>query len=148
MSHIVIPKDAKRVAEIGGWTLFELPVHPEYGSLLWMNFKLMRVGVRPRWSERRVHYLTWGVDVQRLRRDGRAKYLLDHDPKLYEAVETLMRASYGPTWLLDARGGGMTEAELAAERERLATGFSAHQAKRQAKRAEKEAAAALKRMLS
>lgn len=137
--RIRAPKDGTLVTLIGDWRLYEMPLHPDRGSILWPQFKLMLdPSTPPKWRKRRAHYLVWGTDVQRWRRDGYTKWLSENDPELYAAATETMRRLYGPGWLLDPHGACLTEAELEAEREKV----NESRARRLAMRAQKAAAKA------
>lgn len=99
---------------LGDWQLFQLP-RAEYGSPLWIEFKLINPKAPKKWGQHRVYRFAWGVDEQRLRRD-RGGAALAQVPSLLEPVEHFLRATYTLA-RTEARLGG--PAALAAERARL-----------------------------
>lgn len=111
-----------------GWTLYEL--RPRQGnSPLWYAFKLMLPPRAPaRWGQRRAFSLTWNPLELRMRKDRERVALETTLPDLYERVELTLSLSRGPEWLRDVQG--LTDAEIDAEREKLAAAARARRARR------------------
>lgn len=109
-----VPAGARVASTFLDWTLYELP--PRDGdSFLWLKFKLMLPGSAPRRrGQYRVYRLNWNAADGRLAKDARLAHLRGTLPDLAAAVETWLSTHRGPDALL------ATEAEIAAERARLA----------------------------
>ncbi|MBF6571699.1 MAG: hypothetical protein IVW54_22900 [Candidatus Binataceae bacterium] len=130
--RLAIPADARAVAQINAWTLYQLAPRAD-DSPLWLRFKLMLPPETPaRWGERRSFSLYWNPLGLRFRKDRDAVALYKHSSDLYERVELLLSLEYGPEWLV--RVAGMTLEEIEAEKARLAAYASERRAaKRQLK---------------
>ena len=119
--HPNIPTRARAAATFDGWTLYELPPAghiPSY-SPLWVNFKLLAPTDTPRrWGRTRAFWLGWNVLELRLVKNAARFRLRDREPALEAAVLLFLQRTYDRSWLLEV--GGLTAAEVEAERLRLA----------------------------
>jgi hypothetical protein len=101
------------------WTLYHI-TPTERHSFLWQQFKLMlppRTGAK--WGERRVYNLAWNPLEQRLRKDQYSMHLELDAPGLYMRVMMHLELNFGPDWLTDPHGMGVTADEIQAEIARL-----------------------------
>lgn len=118
MSRLIIPADARAILQWDGWTLYELPQR-EADSPLWYTFKLMQApGTPAKWGQRRAFLLTWNPVDLRMRKDRERVALEQGHRDLYERIELTLSLTHGPEWLRDVQG--LSDAEIQAERDRLA----------------------------
>lgn len=134
MSQIEVP-NYPPIAQIeGGWDLYQLP-RLEHGSPLWVELKLVNLGMPKRWRANRAFRVGWGVDAGRLRKGRDSLLLLTQHPKVYEAVLHFLSGTFTPA-RLEANIGSLA---LHTERVRVAeaaTRRAAERAQKKANRAE------------
>lgn len=117
MSKLKRPQDYVSMTPFGDWTLYELPKHPTYGSILWVCVKLMMPPGTPRkWGRQRVYTMQWNPREGRFAKNH-DRFALEKDfPTLFSEVEFHLALERGTDWL-NAR---YTPEEIAAEVSRLA----------------------------
>lgn len=109
------PSNAKRVHVFdGNWHLYERPA----SSFLWVPFKLSNAALPRQWGRLRTFWLSWNPVDSRFAACNYTERLRTEQPALYEAVDLFMQINYDRAWLQETLGP--TDADIAAERARLA----------------------------
>lgn len=119
MSELIIPNFAQRELTLGDWTLY-MRQFREGQSPLWPSFRLMLPpGTPSGWGRTRVYDMAWNPLELRFARSAASQALERHEPDMYARIVLHLTLNYGPEWLTDPAGAGLTPAGLDAELARL-----------------------------